>query len=210
MTSQLSPVSEVLAQQHKRSVRCKALLDSLQDLAVEKIESAAQSLKESCSIKARGVWLTLLAARFAYKRPYKLSATAFFFGFDGNPQATPFNKAPFRPDGDTLAGKIPVSDAVFLGLLLARTGSLRTNGTQDNINELLDSAYPGSYVTDGQDMTMALNLIVDVLDDDLEIILQQKGSILKPAGVALDTQLIEFFGFDGTGVGFDQAPFSYL
>lgn len=208
MTYQLQQASSVFARQYNRAVRLKALVNLLQELAEEKIVSAAEELKSNATISAKGDWLDLLAKRFGLERPFKASGDAFFFGFDGNPQSTPFNQAPFRPDGDTLAGKIPVGDTLFLSLLKATTGTLRMNGQQDSVNQILAEAYPGSYVTDGQDMTMTAYLQLAVLDDNLQIVLQKKGNIPKPAGVLLNVELVDAFGFDGVGANFDNAPFA--
>lgn len=185
MTSKLHSASSTLARQYSAALRLRGLLDSFQALIVEKLEEPIAYLKDQGTDQARGVWLDLLALRFGLLRPYKPEGTAFFFGFDGNPQSVGFNLAPFKPDGSQLEGKIPMSDELFLKLLKATAGSLRTNGQQDNINQILTEAYPGSYVTDGLDMTMTAELDLDILGDDLALILQQDGNIPKPAGVEL-------------------------
>lgn len=208
MTSPSQPADKLLARQYAQAVRMHALLSYFESLIREKLGIPASYLKRQGTAEAEGVWLDTLAKRFELKRPYKLTSTAFFFGFDGNPQSTPFNQAPFRPDGDTLAGKIPVSDSLFRALLKAATGRLRTNGQQDDVNSILWNAYPGSYVLDGQDMTMTLVLSARLLDDDLEIILQRNGNIPKPAGVKLTIVVSTPFGFDGAGTGFDDGPFA--
>lgn len=213
MTSRLYSARSTLARQYKDTLRLQGILDTLQELTVEKLEEPAAYLKDQGTDQAQGAWLDLLARRFGLLRPYKSEGTAFFFGFDGNPQATPFNQAPFKPDGSQLEGKIPMSDVLFRQLLKSTAGSLRTDGTQDNINQILNEAYPGSWVTDGLDMTMAANLDLDLLGDDLALILQQGGRIPKPAGVNLDINIVSgppiFFGFAGASqtVGFNQAPF---
>lgn len=185
MTSQLYSASSTLARQYTNSLRLRGLLDRFQALIVEKLEEPVAYLKDQGTDQAKGVWLDLLARRFGLLRPYKAEGTAFFFGFSGNPQSVPFNQAPFKPDGSQLVGKIPMADGLFLKFLKARGGQLRTDGTQDNINQILTEAYPGSYVTDGLDMTMTAELDLDVLGDDLALILQQDGNIPKPAGVEL-------------------------
>lgn len=190
MTSQLHSASSTLARQYTNALRLKGLLNSFQALIVEKLEEPAAYLKDQATDQATGYWLDLLAQRLGLLRPYKSEGTAFFFGFDGNPQSVGFNQAPFKPDGSQLEGKIPMTDDLFLKLLKARGGQLRTNGQQDNINQILTEAYPGSYVTDGLDMTMTAELDLDVLGDDLALILQQDGNIPKPAGVELTINVV--------------------
>jgi hypothetical protein len=185
MTSQLSSASGTLANQYNKTIRLKGLLDSLQALVVEQLEEPTAYLKTQGTVEAQGIWLDLLARRFGLLRPYKPEDATFFFGFDGNPQSVGFSSRPFKPDGSQLAGKVKMGDALFLQLLKATTGGLRTNGTQDNINQILTEAYPGSYVTDGMDMSMTLELDLDVLGDDLALILQTDGNVPKPAGVEL-------------------------
>lgn len=186
----------------------RALLDTLQTLAEEQIQEPAGVLIDNAAIEAKGYWLELLAKRFKMERPYKLSATASFFGFDGNPQSKPFSQAPFRPDGDTLAGKIPLGDKLFRKMLLATAGGLRTNGQQDSINKLLHTTYPGSFVVDNGDMTATLYLQENLLDDDFEVLLQSKAKIPKPCGITMDIVKITAFGFDGVGAPFDTAEFT--
>ncbi len=185
MTLSLEPASKVLPRQHYGTVRTKGIVDTFEATVIALLYTAVLTLKTQVTVNATGVWLDLLALRFGLLRPYKNIGDSFFFGFDGNPQSVGFNLAPFRPDGQDLAGKIPITDALFKQLLKARAGTLRTNGTQDNVNQILNESYPGSYVTDGLDMTMTAELDLDVLDDDLAIILQQEGRIPKPAGVEL-------------------------
>ena len=213
MTSSSEQASKVLPRQHYGTDRTKGVVDTFEATVLAYLCTAVLELKKQVTVDAGGVWLDLLALRFGLLRPYKSISTSFFFGFDGNPQSTPFNQAPFRPDGQDLAGKIPLNDGLFLKLLKAQAGSLRTNGTQDNINQIVTEAYPGSYVTDGLDMSMTANLDLDLLDDDLALIIQQEGRIPKPAGVKLHINIVEglptFFGFNGNPqtVGFNESPF---
>lgn len=210
MTLQLQQASSTLTRAYKRNDQFITLLDGIQSIIDLYLVNPTLFLKEQGTIEAVGVWLDLLAKRFGLERPYKNSGDSFFFGFEGNPQSTPFNQAPFRPDGDTLAGRIPLGDDVFKQLLQATTGGLRTNGQQDNINQIISEAYPGSYVVDNGNMSMTLYLFVDILPDDLEAVLLTNANIPKPAGVKLDIVEVNTFGFDGNGVGFDQGSFSYL
>lgn len=200
--------SGLLARQYDKAVKLKALIDSFQELLEEKLYEPSQKLKANATIEAKGYWLELLAKRFKMGRPYKLSADAFFFGFAGNPQSVPFSHAPFRPDGDTLAGKVPLGDSLFRKMLLATAGGLRTNGQQDSINKLLQTTYPGSFVVDNGDMTATLYLQENLLDDDFEVLLQSKAKIPKPCGITMDIEKITVFGFDGVGAVFDTAEFT--
>lgn len=209
MTLQLTQTSTLLTKRYHVADSMKSLLDSQVENWQELIVDPAQQLKEKGTIKADGVWLDLLAKRFRITRPTKPATEVKYFGFSGNPKAVGFNQDPFFPKGgDPNVEQVPMPDGLFRQFLQIVVSGLRSNGTQDVINQIVGDALPGSYVLDNLDMTMTLVISLDDAEYDYDLSALSDQVVPKPCGVGLEIEIYESFGFDGAGSIFDDGPFA--
>jgi hypothetical protein len=213
-------ISERVISQYDGSAKLKAVIDLFESVLRSGIGSPSADLLPEMTIKAQGYWLELLGKRFSMIRPVLPDVeTPIFFGlvegeagdptYDTNGKAT-FAQAPFVPDGQGggLLGKVLASDEAYGNLISMKVGSLRTDGTQDSVNQILHGAFFGSYVVDNQDMTMSVFIRATGSENDVSIIMNNPDLIPRPVGVGMTvTQYDGIFGFDGNGVGFDQSSF---
>jgi len=189
--SALKDRSNSVTTRYRKAVKMKQLISGFYEVVRDELETAISELKKMSTVHADGYWLDVLGRRFLFQRPTKKKADAQYFGFDGNPLSTPFNTAPFKPDyGGAVDETYPVSDVLYGQLLLALIGGLRTDGTQDSWNWLLDAAYPGSYVVDLGGMEIEVFLKPPPLAADEQIVLENFANLPKPAGVTMTITLI--------------------
>ena len=100
-------------------------------------------------------------------------------------------------------------------LLLARLRIIKMRGTIPEINKLLKflfGEYGKAYVIDNYNMTMTYRFDFN-LTDLQKTIIQTIPILPRPAGVGINVISLDnkVFGFDGSGLPFDQARFaSYM
>lgn len=198
---------DLLVQQYKNSKNLVNLVPGLLSLIqTQLIEPLCQYQWQMNINNAVGFLLDRIGAIFGYARPLIDSGQFVYFGFDGN--GFGFDIATFVPDGGTAAFK-PLGDGFYRTLLKAWIGGLFTDGSLPSINKVIQLALgaSGGHVIDNGDMTATVYLYS--VDINLLYTIAKTNVIPRPAGVAYTYNLAagNVFGFDGNGVGFDQAPF---
>jgi hypothetical protein len=151
---------------------------------------------------ADGVWLDYVGYRLGvFNRP-SYENPGEYFGFDDT--GTGFDQAPF----ENLALLIPIDDDYFRAFLKARAQQLITDCSLESIRNALLLFFEEVFIIDNYDMTMSVNIITAIPLLIVRAVLDA-GIITKPAAVGVSGQIVfdDYFGFDDTGTGFDQAPF---
>ena len=199
--------SQYLTGRPRESEKLKALIDGINELIQTELIDFAEATEAQTSIlTATGIWLDHIGTKLKFPRP-RLTVDGFeVFGFDGH--GVGFDQAPFW---DGLQDTVGIADEAYRILLIVRGGQLLTDCSIPSMNAILTAAFGyGSYVDKGN---MHLDVIIDTIDITLAEIIKEIGLLTKPAGVEIDNIFIhdgDVFGFDGHGVGFDQAPFSNM
>ena len=192
----------------RRSAVLRTLVIEVIQIVQDNLVDPADDLSEQSSIMtATGVWLDDIGERLKLPRPFADSTETTWFGFDGS-DGVGFDQAPFYPGVDA---QVPIADESYRSMLYARGGQLITDCSIPDLDRVLNLAFAtGNYIDNGN---MTIDVILDdSLADDIIKIIVESGLITKPAGVGINNILIKHldgtFGFDGNGVGFDQAPFA--
>lgn len=108
---------------------------------------------------------------------------------------------------------ITLDTKMYKTLLIARLRLLRTRGTVEEINSLLNFLFADSgkaWVEDNQDMTITYRFNFSLTELQLEI-LRNLTLLPRPAGVEMEVIAVgnNVFGFNGSNAQpFDQAPFA--
>ena len=200
--------SQYLTGRPREDENLKAIIDGINALIqIELINFAEDIEKQSSILTATGIWLDYIGSKLIFPRPRLKSDEFDVFGFDGH--GVGFDQAPFW---DGLSTSVPVSDKTYRIFLIARGGQLLTDCSIPSMDSSLTAAFgAGSYIDKGD---MSLSVVIDSdLDDAMITLIRTTGLLTKPAGVRLDNLFVhdgDVFGFDGHGVGFDQAPFVKL
>ena len=203
----ISNNSDLLEGKPRGSITLKTLIDGINSIIqTNLIDPACDIEKQASILTATGIWLDYIGERLKYPRPFITPGDFLWFGFDGNGKG--FDQANFTPsDGD----KTPIGDEPYRVLLIVRGGQLITDCTIPSLNAILQGAFgSGSNYIDNGNMT--LDVLLENTQSDVTIsALVESGLITKPAGVRITSILIAHlegtFGFDGHGLGFDQALF---
>lgn len=197
----------LVIEQYKNTIRLMKLIGGLLSLVQNELVLPLCKYQSQLNINnAVGFLLDRIGAIFGYARPFVDSGDFVYFGFDGN--GLGFDQAVFVPDGGS-AAFIQIGDDPYRTLLKAWIGGLFTDGTVPSINKVIQLALgqQGGHVIDNGDMTATVYLYNK--DINLLYMIARTNVIPRPAGVAYTYNLAvgDVFGFDGNGVGFDQAPF---
>lgn len=198
--------SDLLEGKPRGSIVLKNLIDSINSIIqTNLIDPACDIEKQSSILTATGIWLDYIGDRLKYPRPLVAPDEFLWFGFDGN--GFGFDQANFTPGGTNTVG---IDDELYRTLLIVRGGQLITDCSLPSLDKTLQGAFQsGHYIDNGN---MSMDVIIDDTESDILIkALVDSGLVTKPAGVRIANILIEHsagtFGFDGNGVGFDQALF---
>ena len=152
---------------------------------------------------AEGVWLDYIGGRLGVERPAVVSPSQDpRWGFEGVPQARPFDLAPFRGATEN-AALFPLNDSLYRRVLKARGLTTISAATLANFEDAVHMISANAIITDTRDMTATIrtdDTALLRLADDLD-------ALPRPAGVRIVYQALTAFGFEGAGVGFDQGPF---
>ena len=198
--------SKLLEGKPRESVTLKTLVDAINSIIQEDLINASCEIEEQSSIlTAEGIWLDYIGYRLTYPRPLIAPDDFLWFGFDGNGYG--FDQANFTPGTDS---KVGIADEAYRSLLIVRGGQLLTDCSLPSLDATIQGAFEDGHYIDNGDMTM--DVIIDTSLSDITIkAFVDSGLVTKPAGVRIRTFLIEnaagTFGFDGNGLGFDQASF---
>lgn len=199
--------SDLLEGKPRGSVTLKTLIDLINAIIQEHLIDPSCDIETQSSIlTAPGVWLDYIGNKLKYPRPM-IAEDDFstWFGFDGN--GVGFDQNIFTPGGPD---KIGIDDESYRALLIVRGGQLLTDCSIPSLDATIQGAFgTGNYIDNGD---MTLDVILDSTQQDTIIAaLVESGLITKPAGVRINNILISHlegtFGFDGNGLGFDQALF---
>ena len=152
---------------------------------------------------ADGVWLDYLGYRLGVLNRPSVARSGDFFGFDGTGEN--FDQAPFASES---ADRVPIDDDIYRKFLKSRALQLITDGTQQDIIDALKLVFEDAIVINNYNMTMSVFIITAMSTQVVEALIAD-GVIIRPAGVEIIGQIVsgDLFGFDGTALGFDQAPF---
>jgi len=200
--------SQYLTGRPREDATLKIIVDGVNALIQTGLIDFAEDIeKQSSVLTASGIWLDYIGSRLIFPRPRLNSDDFDVFGFDGH--GLGFDQAPFWAGQDT---SVPVSDELYRVFLIARGGQLLTDCSIPSLNAILTAALrSGSYIDHGN---MTLDVVVDAdLDSTGMELIIGSDLLTKPAGVSLLNLFVhdgDVFGFDGHGVGFDQAPFSKI
>ncbi len=190
-------ISDLLISQYYNSANLRGVLESFQGILQKDIGDNLEPLRSCMGIKAEGVWLELLAARFAIRRPLVPDEFSKYFGLVEDGESTEgkgtFSQAPFAPDGrGGIAGKQPTSDASFRIILAMRCAALSSRCTHDELLRLLESLLPQSTIIDNQDMTGTVELKAqDGRQADAQVIKSNFHLFPRPSGVSYDVSIME-------------------
>jgi len=173
---------------------CNRINQIIQD---ELIDPTLDIEQQASILDATGIWLDYIGARLKFPRPMIAEdQSTLWFGFDGH--GLGFDQANFVPDNPE---KIGIADDPYRDLLIVRGGQLLTDCSIPSMDAIIKAAFgTGGYIDHGD---MSLTIILD--DTQPDIIIE---AILEPfltyfRSISVDN----VFGFDGNGVGFDQAIF---
>lgn len=196
--------SDLLEGKPRGSTILKNLIDSINSIIqTNLIDPSCDIEKQSSILTATGIWLDYIGERLKYPRPLVAPAEFLWFGFDGN--GFGFDQANFTPGG---TNKVGIDDESYRALLIVRGGQLLTDCSIPSLNATLQGAFGSGHYIDNGDMTVDV-ILDNSLDDAIIIAVVESGLITKPAGVRIRNILVADlagnFGFDGNGVGFDQA-----
>lgn len=194
----MEKISTRLISQYYNSPRIAGVLDAFEDAGNDGILVASDDLKPMMASEAKGYWLELLAMRFNFSRPLLSdpnSAKAFGLVENGINRAGKgtFSQAPFVKDGEGYsAGRQEASDRLFATLIAMKASSLRTDGSQDDINVILDGLFSGSFAVDNQDMTMTVLIHLEGFKPtQVDTILTGTVGTIIPAGSTASTSRVD-------------------
>jgi len=196
--------SDLLEGKPRGSTILRNLIDSINSIIQEKLIDTSSDIEAQSSVlTATGVWLDYIGDRLKYPRPLIAPDDFLWFGFDGN--GFGFDQANFTPG---TSSKVGIDDDSYRKLLIVRGGQLITDCSIQSLNDTISGAFGSSHYIDNGNMT--LDVVLDnSLDDSMIIAIVDSGLITKPSGVRIENLLIANtegnFGFDGNGLGFDQA-----
>jgi len=220
-------VTDLLISQYYRSQKMRDILQAFEDILSENIAEKIQYLKNQMTIKADGIFLDLIGDRLGLQRP-AIGSGGRFFGFvewDDPDETNPalityddvtdqlenkgtFSDAPFVPDRQrTQKSSQLATDSAYRKLLIMRGASLLNKCTQDEINAVLESALPGAFVSDNQDMSGECYLPINSSTLDGEVVYDNTNVIPRPAGVNYNIEQFSYFGFSPVDAVFGGGPF---
>ena len=197
----LEASSDLLIGQWEHSPRIVALVDAYVTQA-QQIRDSIDELRIGRTLdRAVGVWLDWIGDRVGLRRPYTPNPTIDpRFGFDD--AGVGFDVVPFRGDASNDA-TFPLPDATYRHLLKARFVTIRSDATFRSIKRAVQYVDPGASVQDRRNKTLR---IVTSRRSLLELA-DRIGALPVSAGVGLVFADRDRFGFDESGVGFDQGAF---
>ena len=199
---ELEATSDLVVGQWAESPRLRAAIDAPLDTIAEEVFPAFDQLALMRHIDtATGVWLDYLGHKVGLNRPATTDpAQDERFGFDE--AGEPFNQAPFEGNAPSEA-VFPLPDEAFRVLVRARATLVLGDGTVATYAKALRYIDPAAAVLDRRDMTIR----VVTAQPRLLQIAENAGALPRTAGVRVEYEDLNRFGFDGAGVGFDQGPF---
>lgn len=197
--------SQYLTGRPRESIELKALIDGINELIQsELIDFAAATEAQASILTATGIWLDRIGTKLKFPRP-RLAVEDFdVFGFDGH--GVGFDQAPFW---DGIQDTVGAADETYRMLLIVRGAQLLTDCSIPSMDSILQAAFGyGNYIDKGN---MSLSIVIGAtIDSAIVEMMKNTGLLTKPAGVSFGNLFVQdgdVFGFDGHGVGFDQAPF---
>ncbi len=188
----------------------ETLVSGLLDLTQEELVDPIVQIDIQASVlTAEGVNLDLIGARILEPRVGVAREDIDYFGFEGN--GLGFDQAPFiNESSDSI---VPITDDLYRRYLIARGSQLITDCSVPDMNRILEQAFGDGHYIDHGDMSMTIRLDLVLRDDEIQAAVDT-GLFTKPAGVQLRNITIThnkvFFGFQGNGLGFNQAPFAKI
>ena len=201
--------SQYITGETRGSEPVTSLINEINQIIQTQLVDTAEAIEAKTSIlSASLVWLDLIGKKMNLDRPGEVVDEENVFGFDGH--GVGFDQAIFWPGIDEL---VPVTDEVYRRYLIARGLQLLTDCTIESMEAIVAKALDHTelkYIDSGG---MGLALLWDGCSEKHVFIdmFLSTGLITKPAGVRIDElylpQADGCFGFDGHGLGFDQAPF---
>ena len=153
--------------------------------------------------KAEGVWLDYLGARVGLVRPESYNAALDDrFGFDQSGQ--PFDAHPFLGVETSETVSFPIADDIYRRIVKARGIAVLSDGNFWDFARAVRAIDSTASISDKQNMTVRV-----VTDNDFILRLADTlGALPRPAGVQLVIAPRGQFGYDESGVPFDQGPFA--
>ena len=203
MPGTLETTIELLIAQWQGSPKIQALIEVLGDIATDDLLPALQTLRLMRQIEsAEGVHLDYLGRRLGVQRPSTVDrAQDPRFGFESAGQG--FDQVPFA--GDRVNDAVfPLPDAVYRLFLRARAVALLSDGTTTALTLSILAIDPSASVTDRRNMTVR---VVTSRQSLLEAA-DEAGCLARNAGVGIVYADRGRFGFEESGVPFDQGPFA--
>ena len=176
-----------------------------------------QLLEERSIDTAIGVQLDNLGVLIGQPREVEDGAYALYFGFEGNPNATGFNDAPFFTNGDPLLVTRTLTDEEYRIFLKARAVSNSSSGTPEeviNFFQVILGGNPNVIVEQSGIANAIISIGHAFTDEDKLIIISDPKNnwIPRPAGVSYtfkEFTPVGYFGFEGNpnAAGFNQGSF---
>ena len=152
--------------------------------------------------EAEGIWLDYLGRRVGLSRPATTDPSQDDrFGFDR--AGVGFDQGPFRGDGANDA-IYPLVDTLFRRLVKSRAILVLGDGTFATFVRAARQIDPGARVRDLRNMTIRVVTGMRALFE----LADAAGALPRSAAVRVIYADTGRFGFDRTGVGFDQGPFT--
>ena len=195
---------DLLIGQWRASPTITGLIRIFEGYAREEVEKPLETLALYRTIDgAEGVWLDRLGHRLGMPRPYTTEAGVDpRLAFEGVTGATGFDQAPFAGNVEN-EQTFPLGDALYRRFLKARAIVLLADGSFFLLCKAVWLVDPGATLRDNLDMSVRVNTdkrwVIELADSSR--------ALPRAAGVMLDIREREIFGFDDSGVSFDQGAF---
>ena len=200
----LSKTDDLLIGQWRDAPMVSGMVEIITQYAQTEVDKPLQELERMRTLSgAEGVWLDYLGSRLGLPRPYATEAGIDErLAFEGVEGATGFGQAPFEGAVES-EQTFPLGDDLYRRFLRSRAILLLADGSFDAFCRALWMVDPGATLRDNLDMTLRINTAVRWVVE----LADTTGALPRSAGVALEIRDRQRFGFDSSGVAFDQGAY---
>ena len=200
----LEATSDLVIGQWVDSPRLRAAIEAPIDAIREEVLPAFDRLTLMRHIDtAEGVWLDYLGVRVGIRRPATTDPSMDLrFGFTGPTQSRGFDTVPFSGDAAN-AAVYPLPDGIFRRFVKSRAILVLSDGSLQSFSKATRVIDPSSSVRDLRNMVVNIYTDQQVFFELADAI----NALPRTAGVRVEYLALSAFGFDQSGVGYDQGPF---
>lgn len=202
-------VIDTIASQYANSPTITTLIDAMNQYIDPSVD-LAQFYSVVWNVEtAQGFGLDIWGRIVNVSRVLQIPGSLLYFGYNEQPEAQPFNEAPFY-DGPPDTEAFTLSDDAYRTLILTKALANISAATAPSLNRLLSGLFAGrgrTYVLDLGGMAMEFRFEFELQPFE-KAILTQSGAIPRPAAVqAHITQFDVATTFGFSEMGGDIQPF---